>query len=99
MIICLIWYTFQKLVLEYFSINIDNIASEKERKKRRRSYDPKKRSTKNGSDPLHDHGNDSSSRIRGSSGDIRSGTGMESDLGKVVLPYGKRCLEHRFYRR
>ena len=25
--------------------------------------------------------------------------GMESDLGKVVLPYGKRCLEHRFYRR
>ena len=28
-IICLIWYTFQKLVLEYFSINIDNIASEK----------------------------------------------------------------------
>mgnify|MGYP000063736735 CR=1 FL=1 len=44
-------------------------------------------------------GNDSSSRICGSSGDIRSGTGMESDLGKVVLPYGKRCLEHRFYRR
>lgn len=28
-----------------------------------------------------------------------AGTGMESDLGKVVLPYGKRCLEHRFYRR
>ena len=70
MIICLIWYTFQKLVLEYFSINIDNIASEKERKKRRRSYDPKKRSTKNGSDPLHDHGNDSSSRICGSSGAV-----------------------------
>ena len=67
--------------------------------KRRRSDDQKERCTKNGSNPLRDDRNVRDPCLCGSSGDARSEAGLESDFRKLVLPYGKRCLEHRFYRR